>query len=191
MKTQSGELYLNISLGVKTIMQENTCSIDKDVVEANVANYALLTMGSHMTHWEGYISNGTIDIECTFKELAQGENYDDELGLSSMGSQTHEMTRNHLLFKSKGLNENKLSDHCILWIYRVVEQDQFKAHRQVGVEQNNMNYDKVRRVYLIGAVALDLELLIAVSIGLYSQETGESSNNTFEVHHNLAETFSL
>jgi hypothetical protein len=135
----------------------NNCHKDhNEIIGANMANLALVTMGRDHTHCEAWVENGQVMINHTFTPITN--TYEDELDLSSVKA-TNAMI-------SAGLNYNReqvISDHIIIWLYRV---------------RNDLG---TSRTYLIGAVAVNTLSLLKAS------DTDAEARAGFIVRHNFVE----
>jgi hypothetical protein len=149
----------------------NLCPPDiKDEIGKNIATHALLTMGSKLRHFETKIVNGVIKVNHTFVPIT--ETYENELELKT----TTDDMRNAGIDYSENYS---MTDHLILWLYRVRVE---KPTGKDGVVSNET--DCPNRTYLIGSVALNTsQLLNAATIS-----TEPSPRPSFVVKHNFMDT---
>jgi hypothetical protein len=131
----------------------------------------MLTMGKHVTHWKETVHDGLVTIDHTFKTLP--ESYEDELKMFKL-QMTHEMKLSGLNYVGK--DECKLSDHVILWLYRVRKEKRRDEKGQIVASP-----DVTHRTYFIGSVALNMIELLKCSIN-------SASNKLFHVRHNFMAT---
>jgi hypothetical protein len=144
----------------------NLCQ-DPEKAAKNIATHAMLTMGKHVKFWEGPVIDGCISINHTFEGLSN--TYEDELHMFE-SPPTHEMKMAGLNYVDP--NAYKLSDHVILWLYRV---------REELAQGESSRDDVTRRTYFIGSVALNTIELLKCSID-------SNAPKVFQVKHNFAST---
>lgn len=150
------QLYLKLKLECDL---ENTCK-EPTKVKGIVVTHALLTMGKYMDHAQVNVVDGVVEFNHNFEALAEGNNYEDELKLTKP-------TTNAMLLNGVHFDPAVPTDHVILWLYRVHSgTDTCGAHR----------------VYLLGAVALDLVLTLKATVTEYSVRP------SFLVKHNFAKS---
>jgi hypothetical protein len=136
------QLYLKLKLECDL---ENTCK-EPTKVKGIVVTHALLTMGKYMDHAQVNVVDGVVEFNHNFEALAEGNNYEDELKLAKPAT-------NAMLLNGVHFDPAVPTDHVILWLYRVHSgTDTCGAHR----------------VYLLGAVALDLVLTLKATVTEYS-----------------------
>jgi hypothetical protein len=137
-----GVYGMNVSLSLDLYCDLiNTCK-SPELAAPVVATHALLTMGKYLDCAQVEVSEGNVVFNHEFKRLVAEDHYEDELGIRS--HVTNEMKMSGIHFE-----DFVPTDHVILWLYRV----------STGVASDGTN-----RVYLLGAVALDLVALLTASI---------------------------
>ena len=166
------QLNIHVTFDIKGEMV-NTC---KDPVKAakNIATHAMMTMGKHLNFCQVKVNDGCIAIDHTF--AAAKESYEDEFNLfSDKHPMTHEMTLAGLNYVEKG--QCQLSDHVILWLYRVREEGEKSEKRRIDA----LSKDATRRTYFIGSVALNTVELLKCSLD-------PKANKVFQIRHNYTST---
>jgi hypothetical protein len=161
-------ITMDLDLDLKGVLV-NLCTDDRKGAAADgLVNHALLTMGKHLKHYEGSVTpEGLLSIRHhTFSEWEAKETYENELELKAV---TNAMELGGLSLP--GLT--CMSDHVILWLYHTRLE---KLYPEMPDE------DCPRRVYLVGAVALDAVALLEASL------SPEAVRPTFVVRHNFAHT---
>jgi hypothetical protein len=194
-------ITLNIQLKLEGVTV-NTCPADmQEITNRGIVNHALITMGKHMTHWEGKIKDGMLSVDNhTFKPIPRGDSYEDELGVNDLMKEknqvppTNEMVESGLDFA--GVDHAKISDYVILWLYKThlerkilpksSNPTKFASWQSTSgtkrkAPSQTTEEDPVNRVYFVGAVALSLLELMKASIA-----TGKPAS--FHVQHNFVST---
>jgi hypothetical protein len=165
------ELSINVVLNIKGELVVNQCKTPEEAAK-NIATHAFMTMGKHTTMWDGEVTDGCINIQHTFKQAKVS--YEDELTMFTKPI-THEMQLAALNYPDP--TKWKLSDHVILWLYRV----RIEKPRQEGRLIDTLSHDNTRQTYFIGSVALNTAEFLKCSIE-------SAKNRVFQVKHNFIAT---
>lgn len=139
----------------------------------HIANYAVLSMGPRIRHFEGPIKDGVFEVEHKFVTLdGAGDNsyqsYYNQMNYPFQA--TDEMREAGLLYHEPG--DDKLKSRMILWTYLAHQEDQ--AHPHGGAhEEEHQNGEAsredtsghiVRRMYLLGSTVLNVLQVMEASI---------------------------
>ena len=140
------ELKICLTLGINGQLTENRCKNPAD--SKHIATHAILTMGKHLTCAQAQIKDGVLKIDHTFQAIGK-DTYEDELELYSKPT-THEMRLAGLNYTDA--NDFTLSDHVILWLYRVRDENTNTLSQKR--RWNTMpGEDPTLQTYFIGSVA--------------------------------------
>ena len=111
--------------------------------ESQIANYAMLTMGGRIHHWEGEIVDGVLNIDNhPFRPIKKGDSAEDgyfnQLGWD--GDVTDEMRKQGIVYNAE--DDERIKSACILWIYKRHNENQVHNLKTDEVSSFSLNTSK-------------------------------------------------
>jgi hypothetical protein len=200
MSEHKPTLTLKFTCNISTELQSFSCESEQVTsrVKQRTANYMLITMGAHMTHFEGPIDeNGQITVDHTFKPALDDIRYDNELdtGTDEYKDISEDLQRE---MKDCGISykvpdDHKIKSHAVMWLYKRRYEDKAFPGRFVDrlltdediVEDTSV----VMRSYLIAATSINLEALM-VALDEMSVSTN-TENVMFYLRNNFSASYGV
>ena len=165
-----------------------------DNFSAQIADYALITMGGRIHHYEENIVDGVLRVDHHFQPLNDSleKSYYNQMHYPDEGEPTNDMRMAGLDYNAP--EDYKIKSHVIVWLYKRHWEDQLnkgKGWQKLDpskMPSGDTEGHMARRCYLIGSTVLDLQRLMDVNIKLNSGD--EVDTPTFNCKHNFCDTHS-